>query len=42
MKNEAKKYYPMDFVEEEGKAYVLFNDQVDNLLAKRDLSSGCD
>ena len=30
-------YYSMDFIEEDGKTYVLFYDSEDNLVAKREI-----
>jgi len=37
MKNKDQPYYSMDFIEENGKTYVLFYDSVDNLDAKREI-----
>jgi hypothetical protein len=30
-------YYSMDFIEEDGKTYVLFHDQEGNLVAKHEI-----
>jgi hypothetical protein len=37
MKGTDKKYYSMEFIEEDGKTYVLFYDANDNLVAKREI-----
>ena len=37
MKGEGQEHFSMDFIEEDGKAYVLFYDPVGNLVAKREI-----
>ena len=37
MKTESEKYYSMEFLEEDGKTYVLFYDPGGNLVAKREI-----
>ncbi len=32
-----KTYYSMDFIEEDGKTFVLFHDSEGNLVAKREI-----
>jgi hypothetical protein len=32
-----RKHYSMEFIEEDGKTYVLFYDSEDNLVAKREI-----
>jgi hypothetical protein len=36
-KNTHENYYSMEFIEENGKTYVLFYDSEDNLVAKREI-----
>jgi hypothetical protein len=35
--NTEKLYYSMDFIEEDGKTFVLFYDREGNLVAKREI-----
>ena len=37
MKNKDQPYYSMEFIEEDGKTYVLLYDSEDNLIAKREI-----
>jgi hypothetical protein len=37
MKSKDQPYYSMDFIEEDGKTYVLFYDPEGNLVAKREI-----
>jgi hypothetical protein len=37
MKDTNKKHYSMEFIEEDGKTYVLFCDTEGNLVAKREI-----
>jgi hypothetical protein len=37
MNDTEQPYYSMDFIEEDGKAYVLFYDAEDRLIAKREI-----
>jgi hypothetical protein len=37
MKNESQKYYSMDFIEEDGKTFILFYDSQGELVAKREI-----
>jgi len=37
MKTKDQKYYAMDFIEEDGKTYVLLHDPNGNLVANREI-----
>jgi hypothetical protein len=37
MKDESHPYYSMDFIEEDGRTYILFYDPEGNLVAKREI-----
>jgi hypothetical protein len=37
MDNTEKRYYSMDFIEEDGKTFVLFYDSKGELVAKREI-----
>jgi len=37
MNNGDEKYYSMEFIEEDGKTYVLFYDSEGNIVAKREI-----